>query len=157
MLPRAPYMFSHVFIAHDLTCMISYILLAGRVYSRNTPTRNFPVISFRKENTRFVPAYGQSRRKISTEENFPESPWTHTATAQSVDTAYGSLPIPYGTRVALFTDETVFVCRFLRAQSTSHLLTYFSLYFNPTHQLLISTKGMICHWFHGALSGSFLS
>ena len=98
---------------------------------------------------------------------------------QGVGTAYGSLPIPYG--VALFTDETVFVCRFLGAQlllifylesqtkmgrfaqyydgdmrRKLKIKSYLSLYFNPTRQLLISTKGMICHWFH-ALSGSFLS
>ena len=62
---------------------------------------------------------------------------SHLEIRQGMGTAYGSLPISYG--VALFTDETVFVV--LRAQSTSHLLTYFSLYFNPTRQLLISTKG----------------
>ena len=51
--------------------------------------------------------------------------------------------VPYLSRMARrfsLMHETVFVCRFLRTQSTSHLLTYFSLYFNPTRQLLISTK-----------------
>ena len=125
---------------------------SSRCTSRNIPSRNFPgklslaevfrlrpVISW-KENTRFVPAKTFWANIMQaglavwavTADNFHrrefsgitlESWIMQGAPAPGVGTAFNSLLIPYG--VTLFTDETVFVWRFLRAQSTSHLHTYF--------------------------------
>ena len=113
-----------------------------RYTSRNIPSRSFPIAAsdfFPERNTRFVPAktfralcrtscMGSHGRKFPPEKIFRNhlgrlGPWRELELSR----AWIPRTVPCSSRM------------------------HFSLYFNPTRQLLISTKGMICHWFHGAV------